>query len=43
MNTINGVATFTNLKLVNAAAGYTLTATATGLPAITSTAFDIIP
>src|SRR6266566_2803562 len=38
---VNGVATFSTLSLDRAAAGYTLTASATGLTAATSTAFNI--
>ena len=40
-NTVNGVATFSTLMLTKAATGYTLTATAGTLPAVTSAAFNI--
>jgi hypothetical protein len=39
---VNGVATFPNLSLAQAAAGYTLQATTTGLPAVVSNSFSII-
>ena len=37
------MATFNDLKLIKAAQGYTLTATVTGLPTVTSAAFNITP
>ena len=40
---VGGVATFTDLSLNRTAAGYTLTASATGVSAVTSSAFDITP
>ncbi|HYL22052.1 MAG TPA: hypothetical protein VEU74_09835, partial [Gemmatimonadales bacterium] len=40
---VGGVATFTDLSLNKAATGYTLTASATGFSAVTSSAFDITP
>lgn len=40
---VGGVATFTDLSLNKTATGYTLTASATGLSAVTSSAFDITP
>ena len=40
---IGGVATFTDLSVNKAAAGYTLTASATGFAPVTSTAFDVTP
>src|SRR6267378_2599679 len=40
---VGGVATFTDLSLNKTAAGYTLTASATGFSAVTSSAFDITP
>ena len=40
-NAAGGVATFTNLSLDKVATGYTLSATAAGLTATTSSAFDI--
>ncbi|HKS05849.1 MAG TPA: hypothetical protein VJR92_06015 [Gemmatimonadaceae bacterium] len=39
--TVDGVATFTNLKLSEVGAGYTLVATATNLPTGTSNPFDV--
>jgi hypothetical protein len=38
---VNGVATFPDLSIARAGAGYTLTATASGLAGATSTAFDV--
>src|SRR2546421_3939858 len=38
-----GVATFTDLSLDRAVSGYTLTATAAGLPTITSDTFTVVP
>jgi len=40
---LSGVATFSNLSIDHAGSGYTLTATAGGLTATTSNAFDILP
>jgi alpha-tubulin suppressor-like RCC1 family protein len=40
---VNGVATFSNLSIAKAATGYTLTATASGLTADTSTTFNVGP
>lgn len=40
---VNGVATFTNLRIDKAGTGYTLTATATGLTSATSSPFAIVP
>ena len=40
---VAGVATFSNLRINKAGTGYTLTATATGLPGATSAAFNITP
>lgn len=40
---VNGVATFPDLSLDQAGAGYTLTASATGLAAVTSASFDVVP
>src|SRR5207249_1986474 len=40
---VNGVATFSTLSLNRAGAGYTLTASATGLTSATSNAFNISP
>jgi len=39
----NGAATFSNLSVNKAGAGYTLTASVTGLSAATSNAFDVTP
>jgi hypothetical protein len=39
----NGVAIFPNLGVPGAASGYTLTATAPGLPTVTSTTFNVVP
>ncbi|NMO14351.1 hypothetical protein HPC49_02580 [Pyxidicoccus fallax] len=41
VTTSNGVATFTNLRLDKVGTGYTLEATASGLTAVTSTAFNV--
>ncbi len=43
MAAVGGVATFSNLSINQVGAGYTLTATTTGVPLGTSAAFDIIP
>jgi len=43
VNAVNGLATFSNLRIDKAAPGYTLVATATGLPNVTSMAFTIVP
>ena len=43
LNAVGGVATFSGVSLVKAAAGYTLTAAATGLAGATSSAFTIAP
>ncbi len=40
---VSGVATFANLSINLAGTGYTLTAAATGLPTVTSGAFNITP
>ncbi|PYO78044.1 MAG: hemagglutinin, partial [Gemmatimonadetes bacterium] len=40
---IGGVANFGDLSINRTGVGYTLTASATGFPAVTSTTFDIIP
>jgi len=40
---VNGVATFSNLSINNAGAGYTLTATVPNLTGATSTAFNVTP
>jgi len=40
---VNGVATFSNLRIDKAGTGYTLAASAGGLTGATSTAFDIAP
>ena len=42
VSAVNGRATFTGLTLDKAAAGYTLTATSTGLTAATSAAFTVV-
>ncbi|HXJ32041.1 MAG TPA: hypothetical protein VNG35_15470, partial [Gemmatimonadales bacterium] len=42
-NSSNGLATFSNLSINKTGTGYTLQATASGLTAVTSTAFDITP
>jgi uncharacterized protein YjdB len=41
--TVNGLATFSTLRIERAAAGYTLRANAAGLVGVTSTAFTITP
>jgi len=43
VNAVGGVATFSGVSLAKAAAGYTLTAAATGLPSATSSTFAIAP
>ncbi|MFL5354509.1 lamin tail domain-containing protein [Archangium sp.] len=40
---VNGVATFTNVRIDKAGTGYTLEATSSGLTLATSTSFDIAP
>ena len=40
---VGGVATFSNLRLDRTASGFTLRATASGLTAATSAAFDVVP
>src|SRR5207247_4041650 len=40
---VSGVATFFDLSVDKASTGYTLTASASGLASVTSTAFDITP
>ncbi|HPN87890.1 MAG TPA: hypothetical protein PLH56_00945, partial [Candidatus Omnitrophota bacterium] len=40
---VNGVVTFTDLRVTKAGAGYTLLATASGLTSATSNPFDILP
>jgi uncharacterized repeat protein (TIGR03803 family) len=40
---VNGVATFSGLTMNNPGAGYTLQATADGLPAVTTAAIDVTP
>ncbi|XXF79957.1 hypothetical protein P2318_09465 [Myxococcaceae bacterium GXIMD 01537] len=40
---VNGVVTFADLSLDKVGAGYTLTATSSGLGAVTSTGFDVTP
>ena len=42
VNVVDGVAAFTNLSLDRAGAGYTLTASAAGLPSATSSSFEIV-
>jgi hypothetical protein len=42
-NAVNGVATFSNLRITKAGTGYTLTATASGLTGATSAAFSVAP
>ncbi|MFL5507236.1 MAG: Ig domain-containing protein, partial [Gemmatimonadales bacterium] len=42
-NTVNGVATFSNLTLNKTGTGYTLTASSPGLTSATSSAFNILP
>jgi hypothetical protein len=41
VDVVNGVATFSNLSINNAGAGYTLTANGAGLPTATSTPFSV--
>jgi len=43
VNAVNGLATFANLRIDKAASGYSLVATASGLPNATSTVFTIVP
>ena len=43
INAVNGLATFSNLRIDKAAPGYTLVATANGLPNVSSTAFTVVP
>jgi len=43
VNAVNGLATFSNLRIDKAAPGYTLVAAANGLPNVSSTAFTIVP
>ena len=43
VNAVNGLATFSNLRIDKAAAGYTLVATANGVPNVSSSAFTIVP
>ncbi|HUQ98517.1 MAG TPA: hypothetical protein VM166_03620 [Gemmatimonadaceae bacterium] len=40
---VTGIATFTDLRITSAGAGYTLTASADGMAAVTSSTFDITP
>ncbi|MBI4422035.1 MAG: Ig-like domain-containing protein, partial [Gemmatimonadetes bacterium] len=40
---VNGVATFSDLRIDRAGAGYTLAASASGLPSVTSAEFDVTP
>ena len=42
VNAVNGVATFADLNINNIGTGYTLSATAPGVSAVTSTAFNVI-
>ena len=42
-NTVNGVATFSNLTINKTGTGYTLTASSPGLTSATSSAFNILP
>jgi hypothetical protein len=41
-SSVNGIATFNNLSINNAASGYTLVASSPGLPSATSEPFDIL-
>ncbi|NWJ48732.1 MAG: hypothetical protein HXX08_22975 [Chloroflexi bacterium] len=41
VNAVNGVATFTDLQIDKSGSGYVLTASATGLPSVDSTPFDV--
>ncbi len=43
VNAVNGLATFSNLRIDKAASGYTLSASANGLPNVPSIAFTIVP
>jgi plastocyanin len=43
LNATGGVATFSDLQITKAALGYTLTASATDIPRVTSAAFDVSP
>jgi hypothetical protein len=43
VNAVNGVASFGNVSIDQVGSGYTLTASAAGLTAATSPAFDIVP
>jgi hypothetical protein len=43
VNAVNGVATFTGLGITLVKTGYTLVASATGLPTVQSTAFNVTP
>src|SRR5205823_1515698 len=43
VNALLGVATFSTLSINTAASGYTLAATASGLPAVQSAAFNVTP
>ncbi len=43
VNAVNGLATFSNLRIDKAASGYSLVATGSGLPNATSTVFTIVP
>src|SRR5207244_9968473 len=40
---VSGVATFFDLSVDKAGTGYTLTVSASGVPSVTSTAFDVTP
>src|SRR2546430_7050197 len=40
---VGGIATYLDLSVNKAGTGYTLTASASGVPSVTSTPFDIIP
>src|SRR3989442_9131640 len=40
---VGGVATYFDLSVNKAGTGYTLTATASGVPSVTSTPFDVTP
>src|SRR5687767_14798278 len=42
VNAVNGVATFTDVRITKAAQGYTLVATSAGLTSATSPAFEIV-
>jgi len=43
LNTTGGVATFSTLSFDKVGTGYTLSATAAGLPSVTSAAFNVLP